>query len=740
MNKSDGSSVGLFVTEDAGPGAGGWVTGIDAADDGTLMARTDTNGCYILPPSRTGGWQQQVVPGTTVSFADFEDNHANAFWWSAGGTYDAAIAPSDSRARAYVQRKKVFSKKADSSVYVPWSLPPVSVAEPNATERMTGDMLAYHPTNPLVIFFASEDGLFKTSDGGDNWSMVPLGTLPKPVGGRASVAFDRSTGHIFYAAYGVPDVYRSQDGGTTWATIAQPPSPGVFSHLKVAPDTGKVYLAGGGGENDAPLRIWTPGTNSWFTAPTSGKTVALSRLYPGRVYSTTMYGGYDVSTDGGQTFATAGNAPSGARRIAGDIDWHTVAGTSLANGDTVEDPLTNRLWVADGIGVSYVDSPPLTANFNQTVTWTALARGIENMVMQLGRFNPLGDFAAAQQDRGYMVFPNGTLGRKFAATYGSDTTFQHGTGLDFAPEDPNFWVGVGFKNNNDGKGWRHAGWSDDGGATWHAEDGLAAATGYVAGGQIAVLSKDVWLAVQSNGDPDNTSDPNKNGVWRAIDRGKTWELTTLGNNSIYANGPYFRSQTNLVADKHNPGVAYVLTSVDTVTAGANNGVWKTTDWGVTWAKVRGPVGNNPGDDFWAPQLFQVSATEWLYGSGPDRNSGLKRSTDGMVTWTSIGGTDPFGGTGFQEVVTFGVGRPKPGSAFPTMLVAGVRDGTAAAHGFDYWFSEDGGASWQPQGAYVGGPAVPRFIAGDPTRYGVFVIGTNIAGMRTWKYTSPGLFK
>src|SRR5205823_6069132 len=65
-------------------GAGGYLTGIDIAPDGTMVVRTDTYGAYVWNGSQ---WQQLVtstsMPAANVSIGNNE------------GVYEIKIAPSD---------------------------------------------------------------------------------------------------------------------------------------------------------------------------------------------------------------------------------------------------------------------------------------------------------------------------------------------------------------------------------------------------------------------------------------------------------------------------------------------------------------------------------------------------------------------------------------------------------------------------------------------------------------------
>lgn len=105
--------------------------------------------------------------------------------------------------------------------------------------------IAVHPTNPNVVLAsvsldpndATTSGVYRSSDGGFNWTPVLIGNQ------AGSVFFDPSAGNIAWAALGSvvtssrAGVFRSTDGGLTWS-----PAMGTPAAALPAANIGKISL------------------------------------------------------------------------------------------------------------------------------------------------------------------------------------------------------------------------------------------------------------------------------------------------------------------------------------------------------------------------------------------------------------------------------------------------------------------------------------------------------------------
>ena len=78
--------------------------------------------------------------------------------------------------------------------------------------RRTVNGFAVSPENRKVMYVATRDGLFQSTDAGESWR--PVG---KGLRNMAAVAIDPKRPSEVYAAAEDGTLYRSPDGGLTWA-------------------------------------------------------------------------------------------------------------------------------------------------------------------------------------------------------------------------------------------------------------------------------------------------------------------------------------------------------------------------------------------------------------------------------------------------------------------------------------------------------------------------------------------
>ena len=135
-------------------------------------------------------------------------------------------------------------------------------------------------------------------------------------------------------------------------------------------------------------------------------------------------------------------------------------------------------------------------------------------------------------------------------------------------------------------------------------------------------------------------------ILRSTDRGATWARTMLPF-KLGGNMPGRGMGERLVVDPNNNQILYLG-------APSGNGLWKSTDFGVTWAKVTSFP--NPGNYVQDPSSSYTgdiqgvvwvtfdkrtgspgSATQTIYAGVADLATSVYRSTNGGTTWTALAG-------------------------------------------------------------------------------------------------------
>ena len=146
-------------------------------------------------------------------------------------------------------------------------------------------------------------------------------------------------------------------------------------------------------------------------------------------------------------------------------------------------------------------------------------------------------------------------------------------------------------------------------------------------------------ALATNGLPDDT------GIWKSIDGGATWHNTTEGQISTVT------AHSDLVMDPSNPQILYAAVGepgVDPARPRGDNGVWKTTDGGDTWARAGNfPTGQTSTQVGRITLAISLSAPQTVFAAiarpGPPNSMTnslfrIMKTSNGGTTWIIV--TDP----------------------------------------------------------------------------------------------------
>ncbi|WP_156954088.1 WD40/YVTN/BNR-like repeat-containing protein [Brachybacterium phenoliresistens] len=728
---------------------GGFVPGIiyNPTEDGLVYARTDIGGAYRLD-READRW----VP--LLDHVGWDD-------WNRNGVLSLATDPVRTE-RVYAavgmytnewdpDHGAILRSEDHGETWQATELP--FKVGGNMPGRGIGERLQIDPMDPDTLYFGAEggNGLWRSTDAGVTWAEVEsfpnagdfvpvpgsewsyetqnVGVLWTAFDTRGAVAGEGSR-TIFTAVADTEDIlYRSDDGGETWAPVPGAPT-GFLPHKGVIDEaSGSLYLTTSntaGPYDGSDGEVWRysidDGTWSDITPPQrpvggdfgfSGLSVDASD--PDTLMVTTQIQWWpDIlifrSTDRGETWTPIWDYTTGQdgesvleRRYTQDISrapWLTF-GAQPSEPVAGAEPSPKLGWMAEsfeinphdpdeamyGTGATIYRTENLTAWDEEggTVRISAQAQGIEETAIQ-DLVAPEGevDVLSAMLDLGGFVHEDvDTVPGMITDPYMGGSTSVDAAGA--APE-------VLVRAGTDGSGVHRVAVSRDAGGSWAAGSPVEGAQGP---GLVAVTAdggRIVWSVPGI-------------GVQVSTDGGATWTASAG-----------ISGAARVEADRVDPQRVYAW----------SEGTFLTShDGGASFAASAGAgAGDAPGASAALPVRGEVrfgavpgaEGEVWLAGGAEGEPYGLFRSRDGGDTWSALPGFDAADAVGF--------GKAAPGASTPAVYVSGERDGVRGI-----FRSIDGGAGWtrinddQHQWGRTG-----FAITGDPDVFGRVYIATNGRGI------------
>lgn len=680
--------VSPFTWKPLAIGAGGQLTGIDIAPDGTKVVKADVFGAYIWNVT-TRRWDQLVTASSGMADA------------GAYGVWEIRIAPSLTTRLFMIYGDGLFRSDDRGRSWVKTPFKEISGADANGDGKFANQKMAVDPFNPDIVYVGTpSNGVWRTFDAGATWQQIreiPPGTNP----GSAGIVFDPHSGKtngrtntIYVPSFG-QGVWRSTDAGATWAQIASASLGGPTKVWTAQIGLDHIYWC------SEHQQVWKYDGKDWtkIIRPANGHIIEANAVVvdpnqAGRVIFLTenAKSGMETLDDGASMVGDVWYPTypaSGIQQEATDIPWLQGSDTRYFTlGDAKMDPTDGRLYIAEGIGVWWADWPKTYSPF----VYHSQSLGIEELVANDILAPPGGRPITASWDRPFFYSDNPD---KFPSKYGPiDGAFAGGWGLDYASSDPSFIVGVANWGATD-----ISGYSTDGGQTWTQ---FAAKPPWRLGGCIAAATplNFVWVS-GNNGLPYYTKDG-----------GKTWKLAEGLPTDGWIFSAYLKRRI-VVADRVQIGTFYIYNF--------GHGLYKSTDGGAHWSLVYwGEI--SPSSAYNA----RLRATPgrvghlWFTAGGqttkhPFSRGYFKRSTDGGETWWEV--------PHVREVLDFGFGKPTTLDGYPVIYIAGWVDGV-----YGIWRSEDAAGSWTKIGQYPNDNIdTITAVNGDMNRYGTAYVGFNGSG-------------
>jgi photosystem II stability/assembly factor-like uncharacterized protein len=272
--------------------------------------------------------------------------------------------------------------------------------------------IAVDPTSSLTLYAGTNYGVFKSTNGGDEWSRSSTELFGTGVEDVIVNPHDPSTLYAFLGAPGDYAVSKSVNGGLTWTGLGSPPDFALgFTAFGLDPSNPSTVYGGGADDSDiSGVFKSTDGGHTWTFRGFVGmfvhrvNHVAVDPKNPSVVYASAVCCGQDIdglyrSTDAGNTWdeirmyadvfsiafdpitpstlytVITGDDPWGLLKSTdGGLNWTkiTVAGapyprmvaTDPANSGTLYVIATNGLFKSTDTGASWnplaLDAPILT--------------------------------------------------------------------------------------------------------------------------------------------------------------------------------------------------------------------------------------------------------------------------------------------------------------------------------------------------------------------------------------------
>ena len=456
-------------------GAGGFVDGFlyHPKQKGLLYARTDIGGMYRYDydakrwvPLLDGlGHDDRDLMGVLSMAVDPNDPNK---LYAATGEYlnqwarNAAVLRSDDQGKTW--------QKTDLSIKLGG----------NADGRGTGDRLQVDPHDGQVLLLASsQDGLWKSSDGGQHFSKVA-----SPGSALSLVLFDPAHAGTVYvgSADGKGGLYVSQDGGGSFAkaqaTPDQTPQHAVFD------SDGSLYVTFAAGDGKSPVNPNGATRGGVWKMTADGKWSDISPAHPEPGGLTFGYSGVDVDAEHPGTVMVStidrwGTGDDIYRSTDGGQHWQAVGGQSRHDA-------TGYPWMAsytggaDKMGHWIADVRINPFNSDEAIYGTGYGLWMSENLGQVGSGTPVvWDFSVRNFEETSttgLTSPSG--GAILLASFGdvggagwddlsvspADAQFtpsnESNFSVDYAGLNPSFVARTAANSANNGF------YSEDGGASW----------------------------------------------------------------------------------------------------------------------------------------------------------------------------------------------------------------------------------------------------------------------------------
>jgi photosystem II stability/assembly factor-like uncharacterized protein len=584
-------------------------------------------------------------------------------------------------------------------------------------------VLAIDPAHPDTLYAGtSGGGVFKSTDGAASWDAVNngiskctinapncSGELPTFIGVSGLVIDPLNTATV-YAAIDSTGLFKSSDGGANWTAANNGlPSPIFASVLAIDPANPAILYAGVRGITAGLFKTvdgganWSPSNNGLPTNTNlSIGALAIDSINPAIVYvglgSGGLINGVYKTTNGGITWSAGGLLrgpinlltidPSQTATLYAVVNvvvkstdgGNTWYGTGLLNSTAALaiHPNNSTIYAGSRTGAS--------RSIDGGASWTEINSGITNTsvsAVAIDPSNPATIYAA-----GNGLFKSASTGRSWTRINVGIPDSVSALALD--PSNPAvLYAGVGGAGPGDG-----VYKSIDGGTTWKGLwNGTARGIRSLV---VAPSTPAIMFAVTGRG------------FYRSNDAGLNWTFV-----NVATQGPFPTPPQVALFDPANSAIAY---------AGTRLGVFKSTDGGDTWTAINNGLTIADSSDL--PVVPGIPAMvidpvnpSILYAAAAGLAGLVFKSTDGGESWnlTNSGlpdtfiqhlAIDPASPATLYAATGAGVFKTIDGGASWAIANTGLRGNVrelvisstaiyAVTQNAGVFRSTNGGMSWQP---------------------------------------------
>lgn len=502
-----------------------------------------------------------VYAGTYAS-GGYRSSDAGQTWvkvtssLDAGTFTDVAVDPQNAATVFIVSGDGSVWRSADGGVT--WTL-----LTSTGGGRIAGDALAIAPSDPQTVYVVGSS-MWRSGDGGTTWTEMA------PVTQAASVSVDPADSDTVLVG-GMVGVFRSTNGGASWAQVETVPGYDVVSTLQrnpAAPNTlWAGTLASGLFRSDDGGSTWHP-DNTGLPANQEVRGVAVSNTGP--ITAMTHLGVFRrAATATTWTASSTGITGSQVNALAVAPTDDAILYAGLEGQGAFRSTDNGASWTYAGLTGQNVNSLAVSPTSASTI-WAATSRGVQRSdnggvtwVAQLTFYNDTPTAVAVAPSSASTVYVTTDQSGVYRSTDGGSTWHQLTLPADvnafsvlIDPTHPStLWVGTRFAG---------IARSTDAGATWTSAQ--AQGSGYDA----IALTLDprnptrLFAAIQAD---------SGGGVYISSDSGQTWKRSTGGTPPD--------SAAAVVADPSTAGRVYAGSDDDP----DSPGVYVSNDDGVTWQDI-----------------------------------------------------------------------------------------------------------------------------------------------------------